>query len=174
MSMLNKITSAKVHSLFEMVLESEETKVRVFLTLVDKGTTLLLAVEHHRWSGGTFARFDMTEPITLEILISQLRLGSMGFGARAVARLLLASLGDMGVEVGGAPARSTHRAARGALREAVDILKELPGDDEELELQCPLCGHTCRVFHMEWGALECMGCKQAVEQDSWVRILEVN
>ena len=174
MSMLNKITSARVHSLFEMVLENEETKVQVFLTLVDRGTVLFLAVEHPRWGGGTFAQFDLSKPITLELLLSSLRLRSMGFGARSVARLLLVSLGDMGIDVEAAPAKSSHRTARGALKSVVDISMESLGGDEELELRCPLCGHVQRIFHMEWSALMCMGCSRDVEQDSWVRILEVN
>jgi len=35
-------------------------------------------------------------------------------------------------------------------------------------LDCPHCGDTLRVYHFDWFALQCQGCKAPVEKQNWL------
>lgn len=36
------------------------------------------------------------------------------------------------------------------------------------EIACPTCGMTTRVFHFSWSALQCDGCLEFVDKNTWV------
>ena len=34
-------------------------------------------------------------------------------------------------------------------------------------ITCPICGTGTRVFHFAWSALQCDGCEEFVDKNSW-------
>lgn len=35
-------------------------------------------------------------------------------------------------------------------------------------LECPKCGKRFPIFHFAWSALQCLGCKKAIEKKNWI------
>lgn len=98
--MLDKITGARVHTLFELRLGEEGMQaLPIWISLMDKGSTLLLLVDHECRGAarGNFAMLDLSFPVSRDRLHRELRI-PLDERLGVVSQLLLA-LDGLGIEV---------------------------------------------------------------------------
>jgi len=40
-------------------------------------------------------------------------------------------------------------------------------------IQCPICGHNSIVYHFDWRAMTCLGCKKLVDKEDFLLLVSV-